>query len=139
MSPTTTSIQPRRRSTTAKRISIPRRLPAEVFDALRAVTGNGPSFVYEEVRANVRHRLTPDPCIVHHRTLLENVWRVAFHDAITHHSGREPDHIAPGGEALTHELARIATDEHMNRPSSSGRRSRRAVNAWLARALDAQT
>lgn len=129
---------PQRVTAPTDSIPVPRRMPPEVFDALRAATSDGPAYVYADVRANVRWRLTPDPDTVRYRTQLEAVWRAAFHDVLTEQTGRDPERIATGGLALTHELAKIATDHHMRRPSRDGKRASRAVNAWLARAFTAQ-
>lgn len=145
MATTTASTLTPRRNTAARRKttppSIPRRMPSEVFDALRAVTGNGPSRVYDDVRERVRDRLRGDAPTgtARARTHLELIWRVSYSDTIRDHTGRDPEAITIGGSALTHELARIAADEHLGFPTDRGRLARRAVNAWLARALDSQT
>ena len=125
----------------ASQSSVPRRMPSEVFDALRAITGNGPSRVYDDVREQVRDRLRGDAPngTARARTHLELIWRVSYSDTIRDYTGRDPEAITIGGSALTHELARIAADEHLGFPTDRGRLARRAVNAWLARALGSQT
>lgn len=145
MAATTASTLTPRRNTAAKRKntppSIPRGMPSEVFDALRAITGHGPSRVYDDVRERVRDRLRGDAPngTARARTHLELIWRVSYSDTILDYTGRDPEAITIGGSALTHELARIAADEHLGFPTDRGRLARRAVNAWLARALDSQT
>lgn len=123
--------------------AVPRRMPPEVFDALRAITGHGPSRVYDDVRDNVKRRIMDTPGLdngpARARTHLEVIWRMSFTDTIRDWTGRDPETITVGGSALAHELARIATDKHFGFPTDHGRRARRAVNAWLARALASQT
>lgn len=142
--PSTLTASPthQRVAATTDSIPVPRRMPPVVFDALRAATSNGPAYVYADVRANVRHRIEADPGRAHGipaRMQLHIVWRAAFHDVLAQQTGRDPEQIATGGLALTHELARIATDVHLGQTSRDGKRAQRAVNTWLARAFAAQT